>query len=237
VEKQTGSVQIEYFTDVLCIWAYAGQARIDELRRNFGPRLEIRYRFFPLFGAAHARIDEGWRNQGGIQAFNRHLSEVASQWTHIAIHPEIWLKTAPASSVPAHLFLKAIQLLEARGEMQTNNTATAPGRNAFEEAVWHIRERFFQDGEDVATRRVQEDIARGLGFSVDQIWDLIDSGEAHAELHLDMLAKEQHQIPGSPCLVLNDGRQQLYGNVGYRIMEANVTQLLSDPDFGAASWC
>ena len=41
----------------------------------------------------------------------------------------------------------------------------------------------------------------------------------------------------SPSLVLNEGRQTLYGNVGYRIIEANIEGLLREPAAGAASWC
>jgi predicted DsbA family dithiol-disulfide isomerase len=45
-------------------------------------------------------------------------------------------------------------------------------------------------------------------------------------------------VQGSPTYVFNDGRQLLYGNVGYRIIEANVRELLSAPPAeGAPSWC
>jgi len=36
---------------------------------------------------------------------------------------------------------------------------------------------------------------------------------------------------------MNDGRQKIYGNVGYKVMEANVAELLSNPKSGDASWC
>ncbi len=43
-------------------------------------------------------------------------------------------------------------------------------------------------------------------------------------------------LKGSPSLVMNNGRQVLYGNVGYRIINANVKELLKRPD-SEASWC
>ena len=46
-------VTIEYFSDVLCIWAYGAQARVDELKRNFGDQVELHNHFIPLFAAAH----------------------------------------------------------------------------------------------------------------------------------------------------------------------------------------
>ena len=40
-------VTIDYFSDLLCVWAYLAQIRVDELRRNFGDRVRIRQRFVP----------------------------------------------------------------------------------------------------------------------------------------------------------------------------------------------
>ena len=45
-----------------------------------------------------------------------------------------------------------------------------------------------------------------------------------------------HGIQASPTLLLNEGRQRLGGNVGYRIIEANVRELLEGAP-GQASWC
>ena len=44
-------------------------------------------------------------------------------------------------------------------------------------------------------------------------------------------------IEGSPSFVLNEGRQKLYGNVGFRIIEANIQELLQAPGGNQASWC
>ena len=48
-----GLVTIEYFNGVLCIWAYGAQARVDELKRDFGDQVEMHNHFIPLFAAAH----------------------------------------------------------------------------------------------------------------------------------------------------------------------------------------
>jgi hypothetical protein len=45
------------------------------------------------------------------------------------------------------------------------------------------------------------------------------------------------RIEGSPSLVLNEGRQKLYGNVGFRVIEANVQGLLHAAGPEDASWC
>jgi len=44
-------------------------------------------------------------------------------------------------------------------------------------------------------------------------------------------------VRGSPTLLLNQGRQKLYGNVGYGVIEATIQELLREPDAGEVSWC
>jgi hypothetical protein len=46
----------------------------------------------------------------------------------------------------------------------------------------------------------------------------------------------RHDVKVSPTLIFNDDRQRLTGNVGYRIIEANVRELLRAPE-REASWC
>ena len=110
-------------------------------------------------------------------------------------------------------------------------------RTCFEEAIWLFRDVFFREGKDIARRAVQDEVAEKLQLPLQQINKLIDSGKAHAALFQDDVAKNNYKVPGSPTLVLNEGRQLLYGNVGYRIIDANVRELLHNPEHGEASWC
>ena len=79
-------------------------------------------------------------------------------------------------------------------------------------------------------------IAENLGLPVDKIKNLIESGAAFAGLDDDLQLKEKYGVSGSPTLVLNEGRQIIYGNVGYRVIEANIQELLTQPEY-QASWC
>lgn len=230
-------VEVDYFSDLLCFWAYGSQIKLDELQHRFGSAVRIRHHYIPLFGDTASRIGEGWRDRGGFEGYSRHVRETTSNWDHVQVHPEVWQRNVPASSVPAHVFVKAVQLLEADGEIGDAPVAEDSARTCAEEVAWRLREKFFRDAENIAHRSVQDDIAASLELPVSRLRECIDSGEAQAAAHLDVLVKELHQVPGSPCLVLNEGRQRLYGNLGYRVIEANVTQLLNDPLYGQASWC
>ena len=86
-------IQVSYFSDVLCIWAYAAQARIDAVKEKFGDTVRLDDRFCSVFGDTAGKIASAWRDKGGYAGFNAHLQSVARQFPHIAVHPEIWLKT------------------------------------------------------------------------------------------------------------------------------------------------
>lgn len=226
-------LEIEYFTDILCIWAYIGQVRVDELRRSFPGQLHFRYRFIPLFAAARDKIERDWKDKGGAQAYNAYQQDMASQWEHIRVHPQLWMKDCPHSSTVPHLFLKAVDLLLSDDEHQQEEDS----RTLLEEAICRVREAFFHDARNVSDLAVLDTIADDLGLPRQRIHQLLDSGQAHAALHADSEAYHKYQVPGSPTFIFNEGRQRLYGNLGYRIIEANVGELLRNPQFGQASWC
>ena len=230
-------IKIEYFTDVLCVWAYGGQVRVDQLLKDFPEQVELRYRFCPLFAATQHRIGEGWKDQGGFEGFSRHVCEVSEDWAHTRISPKVWSETRPASSSGVHAFLKAIELLQNQGQLSSEPIAEFDGRSIFEEALWRTRKAFFLEARNIADKIVQGEIAESLDIQSTDLFALMDNGEAYAALHLDNELNDKYRVPGSPTFVLNEGRQLLYGNLGYRIVEANVRELLREPDCGDANWC
>ena len=220
-------VQLSYFSDVLCIWAYVGQIRLDELKNQFGNRIAVEQHFITLFGCTENRIGDGWADRGGYAGFGQHVCAVAKEFPHIEINPAVWQDCRPRTSAMAHLLLKATQLhCRRQGKSET----------AVEQLAHAIREAFFKEARDVSQRAVLLDIASSLGLSVSALKKLIDNGTAMAALMADMALREKHKLEGSPTYLLNNGRQKLYGNVGYRVIEANVLELLEHPQ-GCASWC
>ncbi len=234
-------VSITYFSDVLCIWAYATQIRLDEIGRNFGADVRIDYKFCSVFGNTADKIARGWAGKGGYQGFNRHLQDVAGQFDHINVHPEVWLTTQPASSDSVHLFIKAVQLLEQNGALAGpvggRDAAPSPQPALCAQITWALRHAFFHECRDVSTRRVQCEVAEEIGIAPATVAAKIDSGAAFAALAADAQARDRLRIEGSPTFVLNQGRQKLYGNVGYRVIEANIRELLRTPSVGEMSWC
>ncbi len=227
---------VSYFSDVLCIWAYTAQIKLDELRRQFGNQVHVEYRFLHLYGDVAAHIEAGWADKGGIAGYARHVQGIAARFDHIDIHPEIWTRNIPSTSMSCHLFLKAVQLLEKHGEVSAEPEERFAGKTVFEEALWRCRLGFFLDLQDIADPRIQEAMASDMSLPLASIRRQIDSGAAHAALCADFDAQHRQLVEGSPTLVFNEGRLKLYGNVGYRFFEANVHELLADPGY-RASWC
>ncbi len=234
--EQDGVVRIAYFSDVLCVWAYVSQIRLDELQRTFGDRLRIAHHFIPVFGCTAHRIGAGWQQRGAYAGFGEHVREVCGEFPHVQVHPRLWADAVPHSSAMAHLFLEAVQLLERAGAVPERARAEAGAGGVFARVAWDVRQAFFRDGRDVSSLRCLFDIAERAGLAVEAIAERIENGEAMAALCRDAELRDEHRIEGSPTYLLNDGRQKLYGNLGYKILEANVREVLERPH-NQASWC
>ncbi len=222
-------IRIFYFSDILCVWAYIAQIRLEELKAAFPDNIEIDYHFVPVFGNVREKLENGWRDRGGLDGYSNHVKETASKFEHISVHPDIWTQELPASSVSAHLFLRAVQLLEVKGLVPKSD-------RVLEKTAWTFRKEFFTKLRNVGDRKVQFAIAQDLGLPVDVIKNIIDNGEAYAQLSKDAELVKEHNVTVSPTLIFNEGRQRLNGNVGYRVIEANIRELLHNPA-GEQSWC
>lgn len=222
-------VKIAYFSDVLCVWAYIAQIRIDELKNKHGGKIQLEYHFLPLFADTATRIGQGWKDKDSYQGFGRHVLEVGQSFPHESIHPKVWTDCTPKTSSQAHLFLKAIQVLQKQENI-------SPDDNLLETMIWQVRCAFFRDASDIGEKNTLLQLAEANGLPVGDIERTFNDGSALAALFHDIELRDRHKVEGSPTYLLNEGRQKLYGNIGYRIIEANVMELLERPE-GCASWC
>ena len=231
-------LSIDYFSDVLCIWAYGGQVRVNELARRFCDEVDFRYRFIPIFASAKTQIAKNWQDKGGFDGFHKHAMTVAEQWSHVRCDKNLWMDCQPATSTSAHVVLKAVSLLEEQQLVDREVHAELADKTRFEALMWSIRSAFFSEGKNIARFSVLQSLVEAAGIDWQQVYELIDNGEAFAALYRDEALSREYCLQGSPSFVLNEGRQVLYGNVGYRIIEANVMELLNRSDgLDGASWC
>ena len=95
--EQKPTIRIDYYSDVLCIWAYVAQIKLDELHRNYGERVQLDYRFVPVFGDVRSKIEGGWARRGGLKGYAEHVRQVAERFDHVELHDDVWERVAPPS--------------------------------------------------------------------------------------------------------------------------------------------
>lgn len=221
-DPENAAIAIDYFSDVLCIWAWIAQPRLEELHREYGERVQIRHRFVDIFGNSHEKIPRQWGGEGSFERFADHVAQVASGFEHARVHEDVWRRLRPPSSLQAHLFLKAVEI--------------NGGPQGVELMAHGVRQAFFCRGRNIGDLGTLLDIAENNGIEHTNLKQAIDDGRAIAALSADMRSAADQAVKGSPTWVLNDGRQVLYGNIGYRILSANIEEMLKHPG-NEASWC
>jgi len=213
---------IDYYSDVLCVWAWIAQRRIDELKQTFGDALEFHYRYVDIFGDTQAKMDGLWQQKGGYAGFAEHVQRSAIDYENALINPKIWTEVRPATSANAHLLLKAVELSY---DQQTSiDTALM------------LREAFFVDAKDIGKLDVLYELVATKDLNPELLQTRICDGSAIAALMNDYQICKLQTIKGSPSYVIDGGRQVLYGNVGYRVLNANIEELIKNPP-EEASWC
>ncbi|MDX1732883.1 MAG: DsbA family protein [Halioglobus sp.] len=213
---------VEYYSDVLCVWAWIAQRRIEELVTQFGDQVAVQYRYMDIFGDVDAKMSGAWSERGGYAGFAEHVLASAASFDTAPVNPDNWQGNRPRTSGNAHLAIKAVEL-----------ASGAPAAAAFARSV---REAFFVEARDVGSLDVLFDVLRSGGLPEAPARELIDSGAAMAALLGDYQRAAALKLRGSPSYVMNGERQILYGNVGYRVLSANVEELLKQVEH-EASWC
>jgi predicted DsbA family dithiol-disulfide isomerase len=227
-------IEISYYSDVLCVWAYVAQIRLETLKETFKEKIEVIPYHVTLFGDTQKRIQTGWSQRGGYNGFGEHVVEVCGQFNHVEINSKVWKVCQPKTSGNAHLFLKAVQLLTIQDVNYYNDEDPL---SLLKKLEWEIRLAFFRDARDISDMSVLFEIAEQIGLQKSQIECYLNDGSAMSLLASEFSMREEHKLEGSPTYILNNNRQKLFGNVGYKIMEANVHELLADKGETQASWC
>jgi len=220
-------IRITHFSDTLCVWAYVSQIRVDEIEKKFPGSVELDYRYFHVFGNVPKKMEANWKERGGLQGYGEHVRTVTDRFGHVILHPDAWVANTPQSSMPSHLLVCAVRVLQERGELEARS---------LDRTAWAVRQAFFQHCRDISREDVLMEIVEQIGLPRTGIEKMLATGAAHAALAEDLELARQHNIQASPTLLFNEGRQRLTGNVGYRIMEANIRELLESAP-GQSSWC
>ena len=215
-------ISIDYYSDVLCVWAWIAQPRLEELTNQWAEQISVKHHFVDIFGDSQQKIAQSWGKHDGFEKFAEHVQHSARPFEESRVHPDLWRSVRPKSSAQSHLLLRAIGLVAT--EEQLVSTAL------------RIRRAFFCDALDISDMDLLLELAVQENVDRDDLLACLRDGRAMAALSSDLKTAADLQVRGSPTWILNNGRQVLFGNVGYRILNANIEELLKNPD-DEASWC
>ena len=158
----SGPVRLDVFSDYLCPWCYNAAVRIADVEREYGDRVRIHWRAFPL-------IPDQQPGRRVTQKMREGRQRVAAEEPRaLFVTPE--LDTAlPASSVPAQTAAKC---------------AARQGVDAFARFHQGLFVAQFRDNVDISRRDVLWSLAGECGLDVDRFEADYASGEAYeAVLH------------------------------------------------------
>ncbi|AVT49100.1 DsbA family oxidoreductase [Shewanella baltica] len=216
------TIIIDYYTDILCVWAWIAQKRVDELNKQLGNNIELQYHYLDVFGDVPTKITTQWKSKAGFMGFAEHIQQSVSAFEYADINPKVWTQVRPTTSANAHLMLKAVEI-------------TYDKKKSIDMALT-FRTAFFIDGLDIGNLDVLCDLVNANGLDLNAINTSIRDGSAMASLMGDYQQSKRQNINGSPSFVFDGGRQTLYGNVGFDVILANIEALLKHST-DEASWC
>jgi predicted DsbA family dithiol-disulfide isomerase len=206
------TLSIDYYTDILCVWI--AQKRIDERNKKLGSSIELQHYFVDVFGDVPKKMNTQWQSKSGYEGFSEHIHKSASAFEYARINPKIWPKVRPNVSANAHLVLKAVEI-------------TCDKKKSIDMAL-KFRTAFFVDALDIGSLEFLCDLVNANGLYRNRINTSIRDGSAMASLMSDYQKSKEQDIKGRPSYVIGGGRQKFYGNVGYRVILANIKELLKN---------
>jgi len=90
----SGSITIDYYTDILCVWVWMTQPRLNELNEKWEDQILVRHRYLDIFNDADRKIRDAWRGGEGFTNFSapvRRSAEADEPHSHfgpLAVHSE-----------------------------------------------------------------------------------------------------------------------------------------------------
>lgn len=124
---------IDYYSDILCVWAWVAQQRIEELNQKLENKIHFKYHYLDVFGDVQTKIETQWKQKGQYNGFAEHVHKSASIRDDVPTNSKIWTEVRPTTSANAHLVLKAIELIY---DKNTSIDMALKFRSAFLSTHW-----------------------------------------------------------------------------------------------------
>src|SRR5262245_25889805 len=178
----TVPVRLDVFSDYLCPWCYNASVRLREIEQEYGDRVRVYWRAFPLIAGADPDRRATEKTRSGWQ-------RVGAEEPRASFVPPPIDAPLPASSVPA---LTAAKSAERQGEA------------AFARFHDRLFTALFRDGLDIACPDILRGLAREASLDVAQ-FEADYAGVAYESVLRDCAeGAAWFGVSGLPTVILNE---------------------------------
>lgn len=203
--KTTERVEITFYTDPLCCWSWAFEPAWRKLQYQFREQIYFKYVMTGLLPS--------WKNYSDpLYSVNRpqQMGPVwmeVSETTGMPTESKIWVEDPPASSYPACIAFKSMQL--------QSETAAIKYLRMMREAV-------MLEGRNIAKQAVLIEIAEGLinkyptSLSLQRFASDLTDGPGLEAFRLDWQETQNRHITRTPTLIMRTPGKQAIMLTGYR---------------------
>ncbi len=205
---------IDFYSDILCIWGWVGQHHNRQLLKRWDhTQVEWRFRYLELYGDVKARVEKNFRGEEAWDKYASAAERLVSKFEGLSVHPDIWRKTRPTTSMMAHQTIKAVE--QTHGELAAIEYSN------------RVREAFFAEARDVSQASVLTELLKEQSIAHHDLTTHLQDGSALAKTIAEFRQAENDKIPGSPSWVMDNNRYRLFGNVKPEIIIATVDSLIT----------
>lgn len=143
-QEMSQSLNIVIYFDYICPWCYIASSRLLRLKEEYGDKIVIDWKSFPL-------DPYGWRPKYPVNRINQSRIRAGEEEESLNIKPWPEDKALPGSSIPAHEAAKCAQV---------------QGREAFECYHMALMKAYFSDCKDISDREVLVSLAEEVQLDV-----------------------------------------------------------------------
>jgi putative protein-disulfide isomerase len=213
-ETDVDGVEVTFYTDPLCCWSWAMEPAWDQLLSELGSRIKVFYKMGGLLPS--------WKHfDDAVHSISR-PSQMGPEWMHAAelsgvtINSQLWISDPPASSYPACIALKSVQL-------QSDKFA--------ETFLQLLRQAVMVEGKNLAKKAILLDAAWQLydeypDFNLFRFKDDLMGSAGKEALRKDLQEVKYLGITRFPTLVIKRGNGSTVMLTGYQTYESLRVSML-----------
>ena len=204
-QAEADQVEITFYTDPLCCWSWAFEPQWRKFQYLFNDKITVRY--------VMAGLLPSWKNYSDpVYSVSRPLQMgpvwlQASQASGMPITDKIWVNDPPASSFPACIAVKCVQLQSSTAGIKY---------------LRMLREAVMIEGKNIAKQEVLIQLAEKLAgvskgiLNIDKFCNDLTGGIGLEAFRADWQEVQSRNITRFPALIIRAVNKQAIMITGYR---------------------